>query len=155
MLRLLVTRLLSTALVAAMVVGGASMFAPAQAAPTVDVHIDIIKGSRDTKGFQGGAKVFKKVLSEMGFVGAKTIDTVTATKRSVGSTIELRFRDPGAGNAERSIIVKVLEASKKRTRFHVQIPTYRFSTQTTHKDGGALITGIPKHGLFLAVRPGS
>ncbi|MEO1230766.1 MAG: hypothetical protein AAFZ18_17855 [Myxococcota bacterium] len=128
---------------------GAALFlglgAPAQAAPAVDVTIEIMEASRTSKGFAGPTGRYAGQLKQLGFVGAKAIDKVTASGRSAGSKVELRF------SGGRKIRVEVLSASP--TSFRVELPDYRFSTKTTHKNGGVFLTVIPKDNLVLAVRP--
>lgn len=124
---------------------------PAWAAPTVDVTIEIMEASRSAKGFDGPTRRYAAQLKQLGFVGAKAIDTVTATSRSAGSKVELRFRDPA--RRDRKIQVEVLSAAPSSASFRVEIPDYRYTTRTTHKNGGVFLTVIPKDNLVLAVRP--
>lgn len=123
----------------------------AYAATSVDVRIEVLKASRTQSGFDASARRYKKQLESMGFVGATTIDTLTAADRGVGSSVELRFRDPS--RTERAIRVKVLESSKKRIRLHIEVPAYKLQTSTTHLDGGTYLMVIPKDDLVLAVQP--
>ncbi|MEL6188389.1 MAG: hypothetical protein AAFU79_27515, partial [Myxococcota bacterium] len=93
---------------------GAALFlglgAPAQAAPAVDVTIEIMEASRTSKGFAGPTGRYAGQLKQLGFVGAKAIDKVTASGRSAGSKVELRF------SGGRKIRVEVLSASPEGGR---------------------------------------
>lgn len=125
--------------------------AGARAAEPVDVTIEVLEASRSAEGFSGSARRYARNLSDMGFSGARTVDTVTARDRSEGSSVELRFGD--ASGKKRAIRVTVLESAKARTKLRVEVPSLEFGTTTTHKKGGTFLVVIRKTGLVLAVRP--
>ena len=125
---------------------------PAFAANSVNVTIEIIKASKTEAGFMGSTERYKPQISRLGFLGAKPVDRVTAQGRTVGGSVELQFRDSNAG-AIRKIRVRVIESSAQHTKLHIDIPHYRFSTHTTHKNGGTFLVFVAKDNLFLAVRP--
>lgn len=124
----------------------------AEAAPEVDVSIQIIHGSKSEAGFGGPARRYQKQLERAGFKGGQVLDTVTAANRSVGSSVELRFKDEA--KSERKIKVTVLDVSGSTVKLQIEIPDYKFKTSTTHRDGGTLLTVLPGHNLALVVWPG-
>ena len=133
---------------------GLMVFAPpVLAAPRVDIGIEVLKASRSQKGFEGSARRYQKQLQSMGFVGARTIDTLAAAGKTEGDTVELRFKDSSTGRRARTIRVRVLDANPKRARFHIDVPAYNFSTRTTHSNGGTFLAVIPRDELVLAVHP--
>ncbi|MBX2814315.1 MAG: hypothetical protein KTR25_21075 [Myxococcales bacterium] len=123
----------------------------AQAADEVGVTIEIMKASKEKTGFQGQSKRYKSQISRFGFAGARLMDKVTALGRSVGESVELKFRD--GGGPVQMVKVKVLSSSAQSTKLLVHIPAYRFRTETTHKNNGTFVVFVPKKELFLAVRP--
>lgn len=124
--------------------------AVALAADTVDVTIEVIAPSR-SGSFDAASKRYAPKIATFGYEGAKRIDTVTAKNRAEGSMVQLEFRD--AKGRKQTIQVKVLSAGGAAPSFEISIPGYKFSTRTTHKNGGAFLAYIAEQKLFLAVRP--
>lgn len=123
---------------------------PAAAAETTDITIEVFAARRDEAGFSGPAKRYASKFSQLGYRGARLIDTLTAKRRPVGSSVRLQFRDPKG--KEQTIVVKV-DAAGPNARFDVSIPAYKFRSQTRHVNGGTFMVVLAKQDLFLAVRP--
>lgn len=142
-------RMIGAIALAWMCVFGMALGTPASAAETVNVTIDVFAASR-SGSFDAPSKRYAKNFSQLGYKGARRIDTLTAKRRAKGSLVELKFKDP-KGKVQ-TIKVRVVVATAP-VRFAIAIPGYGFETTTTHKKQGGLLVKVPSEDLFLAVRP--
>lgn len=119
---------------------------------SVEIHIVVIEGDKRSSDFDLRLDALRAAMP--GYSGAKLLDELSASAVE-GSSVSLEIlRESGAPRLLR-VTVRKLEPDGT-VKLRVAIDAFKFSADTTHKNGATLVVRCPlsdPKALFLAVTP--